>query len=295
MKLKILFLLASFCFNTSAQDQPVRTTKDQGRISIFSGSGKSRPFSNFKAYLSYKSTNEETLRFSSSHVVKLPKGENTLSVLYENPLSGKFSIKAYLNGKTHEVIYPKTKTTNFIKPRFDKDFTVWTQFQTKGGGTIFANCASKGPWSPGGKALFVRGQMLVYDIGWLGAVQGGTRVNDGKVKTALLHSRNKKVELYLDGKLIGSRKNFWKTDPSSHVFKIAKGADDFATPLNKGKVLDLKYWTSALSDKLITDILSGHLLPSKFPESDYSMRAAKTVNGVSGMGFPEVCSSSIMS
>ena len=114
------------------------------------------PFSNFRAYLAYKSINEETLRFSSSHVVKLPKGENTLAVLYENPLSGKFSIKAYLNGKTHDVIYPENKTTNSIKPRFDKDFTVWTQFQTKGGGTIFANCASKGPWSPGGKALFVQ-------------------------------------------------------------------------------------------------------------------------------------------
>ena len=65
-------------------------------------------------------------------------------------------------------------------------------------------------------------------------------------------ARNKKVELYLDGKLIGSRKNFWKVDPSSHVFKIAKGADNFATPLNKGKVIDLKYWTNALSYKLIS-------------------------------------------
>ena len=286
MKLKILFLFASLSFNTFAQEQPARTTKDQGRLPLFTDSGKSRPFSNFKAYLSYKATNDETLRFSSSHVVKLPKGENTLAVHYENPLSGEFSIKAYLNGKTHKVIYPENKTTNSIKPRFDKDFTVWTQFQTKGSGTIFANCVSKGPWSPGGKALFVRGQMLVYDIGWLGAVQGGTRVNDGKVKTALLHSRNKKVELYLDGQLIGSRKNFWKPDPSSHVFKIAKGADDFAMPLNKGKVLDLKYWTSPLSDKLITDILSGYLLPSKFPASDYTMRAVKTVNGVSGKGFP---------
>ena len=116
--------------------------------------------------------------------------------------------------------------------------------------------------------------------------QGGAKVNDGKVKTALLRSRNKKVELYLDGKLIGSRKNFWKPDPSSHVFKIAKGADDFATPLENGRVADLKYWSSALSDKLITDILSGHLPPSKFPASDYSMRSEKIVHGVSGRGFP---------
>ena len=60
-------------------------------------------------------------------------------------------------------------------------------------------------------------------------------------------------------------------------------------PLNKGKVLDLKYWTSPLSDKLINNILSGYFLPSKFPASDYSMRAVKTVNGVSGKGFPWFC------
>ena len=261
-------------------------TKDQGRLPIFSDSFKSHPISNFKAYLSYKSMKEETLSFSSGHSIKMPMGEHTLSIIYENPHAGKFSIRASLDGSVHEVIAPDKKARNFIKPKFDLDFTVWTQFLTKDGGTVFANCASNGPWSPGGKALLVRGQMLVYDIGWLGAIQGGARVNDGKVKTALLRSRNKKVELYLDGKLIGSRKNFWKPDPSSHVFKIAKGADDFATPLNKGKVLDLKYWTSALSDKLITEILSGHFPPSEFPESDYSMIAEKTVNGASGRGFP---------
>ena len=84
---------------------------------------------------------------------------------------------------------------------------------------------------------------------------------------------------------IGKRKNFWKVDPKDHVFKIAKGADNFATPLNNGKVIDLKYWSNALSYKLISEMNSGDLSPNKFPISDYTMNSGKIVNGISGRGF----------
>ena len=99
MKHKILFCIVLLTFNAFALDQPARSTKDQGRLSIFSDSFRSHPISNFKAYLSYNSMRNDMLNFSSGHSVKLPKGGNTLEVIYENPLSGKFSIKAYLNGK----------------------------------------------------------------------------------------------------------------------------------------------------------------------------------------------------
>ena len=129
---------------------------------------------------------------------------------------------------------------------------------------------------PRRKSIISRGQTLVYDIGWLGAIQGGTKLNDGKDKIVLLRSEKKKTELYLNGKLIGKRKNFWKVDPKDHVFKIAKGADNFATPLNNGKVIDLKYWSNALSYKLISEMNSGDLSPNKFPISDYTMNSEKS-------------------
>ena len=79
--------------------------------------------------------------------------------------------------------FPGSKTPRkSIKPRFDEDFTVWTKFKTTDGGTIFANCAARGRWSPGAKALLVRGQRLVYDIGWVGDIEGGGEVNDGNEK-----------------------------------------------------------------------------------------------------------------
>ena len=133
--------------------------------------------------------------------------------------------------------------------------------------------------------MLVRGQRLVYDIGWVGDIEGGGEVNDGNEKTVLLRSENRKVELYLNGKLIGSRKNFSKPDPTSHVFKLAKGADDFATPLKSGNVRDLKYWNRALPDLVFSDIVSGKLPANKFPPSDFSMKSGKTVYGIGGKGF----------
>ena len=286
MKFQIPIILALLACPTFAQEHPPRTTIDQGRLAIFSDSGSSHEITNFKAYLSYESVKEGELRVSTGQVIKLPKGSHALSVLYENPLNGKFSIKAFLDGSAYEVLSPGVTPPKTIRPRFDRDFTVWTQFQATGGGTVFAHCARLGPWSPGGKALLVRGQRLVFDIGWLGAIEGGRNLNDGKLKTVLLRSKRKIVELYLDGKLIGSRKNFSKADPVDHVFKIAKGADDFATPLKNGKVIDLKYWASALPDILISDMLSDRLSLGEFPESDYSMQSGKAVFGISGNGFP---------
>ncbi len=286
MKSQITFILTSLALSASAQEQPTRTTVDQGRVSVFSDSGKSPQMSNFKAYLSYEAKEGAELRFSSGQVIALPKGTHTLSVTYENPQGADFSIKALLDDLPQKILSPDSKVPQkSIQPELDKDFTIWTKFQTTEGGTVFAHCAPRGLWSNGAKALLVRGQRLVYDIGWLGAIEDGRGVNDGKEKTVLLRSRQKRAELYLDGKLVGSRKDFWRADPAGHVFKIAKGADDFATPLKSGKVRDLKYWASALPDLVFTDIVSGKLPVAEFPPSDYSMGSGKTVNGIAGKGF----------
>lgn len=286
MKSQITFILTSLAFSASAQEQPARTTVEQGRVSVFSDSGKSPQMSNFKAYLSYEAKEGGELRFSSGQVIALPKGTHTLSVTYENPQGGDFSIKALLDNLPQKILSSDSKVAQkSIQPELDKDFTIWTKFLTREGGTVFAHCAPRGLWSSGAKALLVRGQRLVYDIGWHGAIEGGRGLNDGKEKTVLLRSRNKRAELHLDGKLVGSRNNFWRADPAGHVFKIAKGADDFATPLKSGKVRDLKYWASALPDLVFADIVSGNLPEAEFPPSDYSMGSGKTVNGIAGQGF----------
>jgi hypothetical protein len=49
------------------------------------------------------------------------------------------------------------------------------EFESTGQGTLFSMCAPTGKWSPDAKALFIRGGRLVYDIGWLGAINSGRR------------------------------------------------------------------------------------------------------------------------
>ena len=129
--------------SATAQEPPLRTTTDQGRIPVFTDSGESPEISNFKAYFSYDSSTDEELRFSSGQVITLPKGNHTLTVLYENPEGSELSLKAFLGDVPQKILSLGSKTTpESVKPRFDSDFTVWTKFKTTDGGTIFANCAN---------------------------------------------------------------------------------------------------------------------------------------------------------
>ena len=66
-------------------------------------------------------------------------------------------------------------------------------------------------------------------------------MNDGKEKIAVVRSKDKRKWAFHERQTRSPRKNFSKPDPTSHVFKIAKGADSLSTPLKNGDVHDLKY------------------------------------------------------
>ncbi|MEL7334711.1 MAG: DUF6797 domain-containing protein, partial [Planctomycetota bacterium] len=63
--------------------------------------------------------------------------------------------------------------------------TITVRFRTKTDGTLIASAPAKGIWRPNAKTLFVRGGRVVFDIGWVGAIVGKTRVNDGREHTAV--------------------------------------------------------------------------------------------------------------
>ena len=71
IKRLIFFFFPLFSFSIFAEEQPSRTTKDQGRLPVFVNSGSTHEMSNFKAHLSYKSVNGNTLLFSSGHSIEL--------------------------------------------------------------------------------------------------------------------------------------------------------------------------------------------------------------------------------
>ncbi|MEO2164184.1 MAG: hypothetical protein ABGY29_16825, partial [bacterium] len=68
------------------------------------------------------------------------------------------------------------------------DFTILSTFRTTDRGTIVSKCPTEGIWVADAKALFVRDGLLVYDIGWVGAVVGDVKVDDGEWHTAIVTS-----------------------------------------------------------------------------------------------------------
>ena len=129
---------------------------------------------------------------------------------------------------------------------FGGDFTAMTQFVTTGQGTLFSKCAPTGKWSPDAKALFLRGGRLVYDIGWLGAITAGPKVNEGKPHTVVLSVSGGTARLWLDGRVIAEKGGFTKPDPQGHVFKVGRAAPNFAGDFTGGSIGVVKVWKRAL-------------------------------------------------
>jgi glucose/arabinose dehydrogenase/mono/diheme cytochrome c family protein len=135
-----------------------------------------------------------------------------------------------------------------VKLDLGGDFTAMASFESGSEGTLFSVCAPSGKWSAGAKALFIRGGRLVYDIGWLGAMEGGDAVNDRKPHTAVLSVRDGTAQLWLDGKIIAEKENFTKPDAAGHLFKVGRATPDFAGDFAEGNIRAVRVWKRALPD-----------------------------------------------
>lgn len=144
--------------------------------------------------------------------------------------------------------YPEAKLD------FAGDFTLFARFQTRGGGTLFSKCPPQGQWAPDAKALFIRDGRLVYDIGWLGAISGGPRVNDGKPHVAMLALRGSHARLWLDGKVIAENRNFTRPDGKDHILKVGRASTNFAGDFTGGKIEELQIWRGAMEEAKLTKL-----------------------------------------
>ncbi len=105
-------------------------------------------------------------------------------------------------------------------------FTISAWIKTSDNGTVFSRCAPAGRWSPGGKTLFLRNGALAYDIGWVGVVRGGTRLDDNRWHhIAFIGARPQRA--YVDGKLDLNGDLQPRPDGDGHVFKVGYTAPDF--------------------------------------------------------------------
>jgi sugar lactone lactonase YvrE len=165
------------------------------------------------------------------------------------------------------------------------DFTAMATFETSGEGTLFSKCAPSGKWSPGAKALFIRGGRLVYDVGWLGAMTGGPKVNDGKPHTVVLSVQDGSARLWLDGKKIAEKAGFTRPDVADHVFKVGRAAPNFAGDFTNGTIGTVRVWKRALPEDeialLFKDIGSG----ANTPDFTHTPKATGKPVVVGGTGW----------
>ncbi len=252
---------------------------------------------NYRLHVEFSAPTGGALRLGKEVVVPLAKGAEH-DVAVEHPAKGAPVLRVWSGGKLvrgpEEIAgLSASGAQNFPDAELDlgADFTAEAKFETGDDGTLISKCAPTGKWAAGAKALFIRDGRLVYDIGWLGTMTGGGKVDDGKTHTAVLTLRGGVARLWLDGKVVAEKTAHATADVAGHVFKVGRATPDFAGDFSKGKIAGVRVWSRALPDAEIALLFkaggagantpdlthtptSGGVRPSIEPAAGVTVRAA---------------------
>ncbi|QTN31100.1 cytochrome C oxidase Cbb3 [Akkermansiaceae bacterium] len=227
-------------------------------------------YSNFRMVLDYDSDGGSRILLGDGEAIKLPVGKGKkLEIAYEHCAGSKPHLRVgdggKILGKGRDLGAVKVDGGSFIADaaqsddvlRLDADFTAMVAFNaTEAGGTLFSKSMPAGKWVADAKALFVRNGNLVFDIGWVGALEAKSAVVPGKDHLAVLVSEGGKMSLFVDGKMVASKAKFTAADPKGSVFKVASAADDFGGDFG-GAIAGMRYWKRALGAAEIALLSSG--------------------------------------
>ena len=262
-------LLAAFTLLTPlslpAQDAPPTSVPiAKTKISLLSRVPNSLiahdPQTNFRLFLSYSSDKNVTLKFGD-YPVELPAGEKATADLTFEHLPNSpalIHLTTFGDPTTKRIEIPKSLVTDgnlAFKPLpgkdfpMDKAFTLMARFKTTAkSGTLASIAPAKGKWAEGGKTLYLKNGQLHYDVGWVGAMRDGPKINDGKEHLAVIVGNEKGgVSLYLDGKELQSRKSLTSVDDKNHVFKIGSTTSDFGGDFKDGSIAQVLFWKRSLT------------------------------------------------
>ena len=144
-----------------------------------------------------------------------------------------------------------------------KEFSMAVRFRTYESGPLFAKAPAHGHWEPDGKALFVQRGRLIYDIGWLGAIEAEeVEVNDGHWHIAAVTHKRGRTRLYLDGKRVARQEDFGRPDDASHVFKLGACAANFPKAGQRrfpGHISHAVFFRKELSRQAVQGLSEGDL------------------------------------
>lgn len=209
---------------------------------------------NYRLHVEFSAAAKGTVRLAQDLLVPLPADvEHDIAI--EHPAVGGPVLRVWSGGRLvrgpEELKGLAAKNArDFPEANLNlgEDFSAEVKFETTGAGTLFSKCAAQGEWSPGAKALFIRDGALVFDIGWLGAMGGGPKVDDGKPHMAVISLRKGEARMWLDGKMIASNERFTKPDVAGHVFKVGRAAEGIAGDFEMGKIARVRVWSRSLPD-----------------------------------------------
>jgi mono/diheme cytochrome c family protein len=220
----------------------------------FSDGLADRPLANFRLRLNARVNGPAALVWgeAAAEHAALPPGEIGLDALFEQRPGSARRVEIRVGESALPVAeqptgpFPTFAGENLPPLSWAGDFTVAAHFETTEGGTLIARCAPEGKWTPNAKALFLREGRLVYDIGWLGALTGGGKLNDGKPHRVILRVCQGVATLTVDGKSAGQRAEFTRPDNPGEVIKIGQAASDFGHAFRGGALHQVLAWDRAL-------------------------------------------------
>ena len=231
---------------------------------------------NYRLHIEFSTPGTGVVRLGNDYAVKLGDGVEH-DIALEHPAKGAPVLRVWTEGKLargpEEVTaLAMSDAKDFPETKLDlgNDFTAMARFESHGGGTLVSKCSPTGKWSPSAKALFIRDGRLVYDIGWLGAMTGGGKVDDGKPHTAVLAVRGGTARLWLDGKMVAEKTGFTKPDVAGHVIKVGRAASDFAGDFRNGKLKSIRVLSRGMADDEVRLLIKKNGDSGNAPDFDYA-------------------------
>ena len=254
-------------------------------------------YSNFRMVLEYDAKEAARLVLRDDQAVELPAGKGRkVEIAYEHSEGKPAHVRVWEDGKMvgdgrdlpgtqsggYRLVADHEASDEIL--RMDKDFTAMVAFSAGKGGTLISKSMPEGKWLKDAKALIVSDGGLVYDIGWLGALKGKSKVKPGKAYVAVIVSEGGKASLYLDGKLEASGGKFTAADPKGSVFKIGSAAAvDFGGEFD-GKIPGVRFWKRALSADEIGMLSGGKEGAVNTPDFNWTPSAPKEAGDLTEFG-----------
>ncbi|MFO0942130.1 MAG: DUF6797 domain-containing protein [Pirellulales bacterium] len=179
---------------------------------------------------------------------------------------------------SQQILFDGNSYLQVDSAKFDmnsQDFTIAARIRTNTDGSIWSLATNSDRWMPNGQSFFIRSGKLGYDIGWVGAVSGKAKVDDGKWHDVAVswQRETQQLRLFVDGRPDGQGKLAAKDKLSESVVRVGFTALDFPKPKSffEGEIKIVKFWQRCIDS---ADQLKSPFAELKDLVADWSLENA---------------------